>query len=134
MLNGAGYTDNTKAFLLTCGLHEIEELAFILGGQKETVYGLSGVGDLVATAMGQLSRNLEVGKRIGAGEKLDAILKETGYTPEGINTVQSVHQLMERDQIYLPVCKEIYQVIFEGKTVKEMMTYLMGRPLERECK
>ncbi len=133
ILDGAGYTDNAKAFLLTRGLHEMVQLATHLGGKQETVYGLSGVGDLVLTAMGSLSRNLDVGKRFGAGQQLEAILKETGYIPEGINTVQSVYQLMEKEKIDLPICRGIYEVIFTDTTLKQMLKSLMHEPISWEC-
>jgi len=95
MLDGAGFTDNAKAFVFTRGLHEMVEIAQALGGKTETLYGLSGVGDLVLTAMGGLSKNREVGKRLGQEQSLEKILKQTGYIPEGINTVKSVHQFMQ---------------------------------------
>jgi len=125
MLDGAGYSDNPKALLFTRGLQEMAVLSDRLGGKKETLYGLSGVGDLALTAMGSKSRNLEVGRRLGAGQSLDDILNETGYIPEGINTVKSVHQLMKREKIDLSVCAGIYQVIFEGWQLDEFMRGLV---------
>lgn len=133
MLDGAGYTDNAKAFLLTRGLHEMVQLATHLGGKQETLYGLSGVGDLVLSSMGSLSRNLEVGKRLGSGQSLEAILKETGYIPEGINTVQSVQQLLDKEKINLPICRGIYDVIFADVSLKQMLQSLMREPLSWEC-
>ena len=132
MLDGAGFADNAKAFIFTRGLHEIVQLGIKLGAQQETFYGLSGVGDMVLTAMGKQSRNLEVGQRLGKGQRLDALLKETGYIPEGINTVQSLHQLMQQEQIKMPVCNGIYQVIFEGKSLKAMLKELISDPLGQE--
>lgn len=133
MLDGAGYTDNAKAFLLTRGLHEMVQLAQVLGGKQETVYGLSGVGDLVLTSMGKLSRNLDVGRRLGSGQNLDTILEETGYIPEGINTVQSVHQLIKKHKLALPICQGIYDVIFTDITLQDMLRSLMQQPLTWEC-
>jgi len=94
LLDGAGYNDNTKAFFMTRGFHEIVQLACAMGGKAETVYGLSGFGDLVLTSMGKRSRNLEVGQRLGRGEQLATILDQTGYTPEGVNSVASMCQLI----------------------------------------
>ena len=133
MLAGAGYTDNPQAFILTRGLHEIVELSRALGGRQETVYGLSGVGDLVLTAMGSLSRNREVGVRLGKGEALDSILEETGSIPEGINTVKAVYQLMQQQQLDLPICAGIYDIIFKEKTVETWLKDLMSKPLSMEC-
>jgi len=132
MLRGAGYTDNTQAFLFTRGLHELKLLVRQLGGKEETVCGLAGVGDLVLTAMGSLSRNADVGKRLGEGQSLEQILEETGYTPEGINTVQSVHQMMEQSNMPMPICQGIYDVVFNALPLKDMLQRLMDMPLEWE--
>ena len=86
------------------------------------------------TAAGKLSRNLEVGKRLGRGQTLDEILKETGFIPEGINTVQSVHQMIQKNNFDLPICNKIYEVIFEEKPLKTMLDELMRLPLTLECK
>ncbi len=133
VLDGAGYTDNAKAFLLTRGLHEMVLLAQELGGRQETLYGLSGMGDLVLTSMGKLSRNLAIGKKLGEGQTLENILKDIKYVPEGINTVQSVHQLLQKKKLDLPICESIYQVIFEGKLLQDALADLMARPLVQEC-
>ncbi len=133
LLDGAGYTDNPKAFLFTRGLYEIVQLAQAMGGRQETVYGLSGIGDLVLTAMGKLSKNLEVGKRLGVGQSLDAILGQTGYIPEGINAVKSIDQLIAKYKLQLPICQGIYDVIFEGESLEAMLRKLMAQPLEWEC-
>ncbi len=133
MLDGAGYSDNAKAFIITRGLHEIAELAVALGARRETIYGLSGVGDLILTAMGSLSRNLQVGKRFGQGQSLETILKETGYIPEGINTVESVQQLMRKHDVRLPICWGIYEVVFNHKPLEDMLKELMRDPAPCEC-
>ena len=133
MLDGAGYTDNAKAFMLTRGLHEMTELAVKLGGRQETMYGLSGVGDLVLTAMGSLSRNLEVGKKLGRGQSLEEILQKTGYIPEGINTVASMHALMGKYDVQLSICTGIYDVIFKGKPLQNMLHALMLQTFSYEC-
>ena len=133
MLDGIGQTDNAKAFMITRGLHEMAELSVKLGGRQETLYGLSGVGDLVLTAMGSLSRNLEVGKRLGRGQSLDDILQETGFIPEGINTVNSMNALMKQYDAQLSICSGIYEVIFQGKPIEKMLKELMRQPLSYEC-
>jgi len=125
MLNGAGYADNTKAFFLTRGLHEIALLIEALGGKQETLYGLSGIGDLVLTAMSSQSRNLQVGTLLGCGESLDAIIQKTGYTPEGINTVVSVQQLAQTLGCDLPLCRSIHDVIYNKKPIAHLIDTLM---------
>jgi len=133
IIEGRGFTDNAKAFLFTRGLNEMVAVAQALGGKQETLYGLSGVGDLVLTSMGNLSRNLEVGRQLGKGQKLETVLQETGYIPEGINTVQSLYQLKMRYNLDLPICTAIYQIIFEQKNSEQALTELMQRPLRDEC-
>lgn len=134
MLDGAGYTDNAKAFLITRGLAEMADLAHALGGMKETMYGLAGVGDLVLTATSMTSKNLQVGHQIGRGILLTTIEKEIGTVPEGINTVQSAHALMRKyPSLSLPICQGIYDCIFSGKSVTKMMHELMNKPLTLEC-
>jgi len=128
LLDGAGYADNTKAFFMTCGLQEMVTCAQALGGRQETIYGLSGVGDLVLTCMGKRSRNLMVGKRLAQGESLEKIL-ETGLISEGISTVKSVYQLAKKYSLQLSLCSGIYEVIFENKKLNDMVTELMGQQL-----
>lgn len=126
ILDGAGFTDNAKAFLLTRGLSEMTQLGLAFGAKQETFYGLSGVGDLVLTAMGRFSKNLAVGRQLGQGKPIDQIIKETGYIPEGVNTVQSLHQLMDDVDVLLPVCDGIYQVVFEGADLQCMVNALIN--------
>ena len=125
ILKGAGYTDNTQAFIFTQGLHEMALLVKALGGSIDTVYGLSGVGDLVLTSMGALGRNMEVGYRLGSGESLQKILDDTGYIPEGINTLKSVNQLASKHSIELPICRGFYDVVFGSVALSEMLARLM---------
>lgn len=124
MFDGAGFGENAKAFLFTEGLHEMARCAQFLGGNSSTLYDLAGVGDLVLTAMGKLSRNLIVGKRLGEGRSLDSILKETGLIPEGINTARSFYQLCQHNKLDLPILCHLYGVIFEGKTIESVFTYI----------
>lgn len=134
ILEGAGYTDNTKAFLVTRGLSEMSEITKALGGKQETIYGLSGVGDLMLTALGKLSRNLAVGKRLGKGDALQTILDELGHVPEGINTVQTMHQLAATKKLQLPICTAVYEIIFAGKKVDHLIAALMHPDATEECK
>lgn len=121
ILEGAGYGDNPKAFLLTQGLQEMVQLAQAVGGKQETLFGFSGVGDLVLTSMGKGSRNREVGRRIGQGESLDAILADTASVAEGINTLKSVLDLAKKHSVQVPICSGIYDVVFGRASVAVMM-------------
>lgn len=133
LADGAGYTDNTKVYLLTRGLQETAALAHALGGRVQTMLGLAGVGDLVLTAMGSLSRNVRLGRQLAQGQQLEEIAQQTGAMPEGINTLKSVHQLIEQKKLSLPVCHGIYRIVFEHKNLEDILQELMQRPLEREC-
>lgn len=133
MLEGAGYSENAKAFVLTRGLYEMMLLAKKLGGNSATVYGLSGAGDLVLTAMGSLSKNVKVGYLLAQGETLDSIVGTMGIIAEGINTVQSINQLMKQENIDLPICRYTYEVIFKGLSINAMVSSLMAGPIEQEC-
>ncbi|MFC1894472.1 NAD(P)H-dependent glycerol-3-phosphate dehydrogenase [Candidatus Dependentiae bacterium] len=112
---------NSLAFLLTNGLQEMEKLAVCLGGKKETIYGLSGFGDLVLSATSNLSKNNRVGNLIGQGKTIDDLKKEFTTLPEGINTVVSIYDLIKKCDLDLPICKQTYKVIFEGKSIKEFL-------------
>lgn len=133
ILDGAGYADNVKAFILTRGLREIAQLSAVLGCRGETVYGLSGVGDLVLTAMGTRSKNLALGRRLGKGQTLQSTQQEIGTLPEGINTALATHQLMLKYNLDLPVCAGVYDIIYQEKPVDQFLLSLMARPLEHEC-
>ena len=134
ILDGAGYSDNVKSFVLTRGLYEMAMVTQFAGGKPETIYGLSGVGDLVLTAMGTQGKNREVGKLLGQGKSLDAILKETGYIPEGINTATAIWQMIEKNHLDLPVCKGVYEILGNKKTIEDLLAELMNRPLEEDCR
>jgi glycerol-3-phosphate dehydrogenase (NAD(P)+) len=133
MLEGAGHANNARAFLFTRSLAEMAQLVVAMGGNRDTVYGLSGVGDLMLTAMSPLSKNMAVGKRLGAGQELAAIIRDTGYIPEGINTVQSAQLLIERYGVALPICSGIHDVIFGSLTLDAFLASLMRHPLSLEC-
>ena len=125
MMRGAGHGDNACAFVLTCGLAEIAKLIEFRGGRKESAYGLAGMGDLVLTAMGLSSRNLKTGKLLGKGISLDEIKAKLSVLPEGINTVQSLYQLMQQTGIQLPLCQEVYKVVFKGESVDSLIRSLI---------
>jgi glycerol-3-phosphate dehydrogenase (NAD(P)+) len=124
VLEGAGYTDNTKAFFLTCGLQEIAHLVTALGGDIATVLGLAGVGDLVLTSMGSQGRNLAIGKRLGQGATVKELKRSAGTLPEGINTITSIYHLMQQQKIIMPVHQALYHVVIDGDPVTELIDVL----------
>jgi glycerol-3-phosphate dehydrogenase (NAD(P)+) len=109
---GLNMQENTIAYLLTRGLHEMGVITNFYKGKHETVYGLSGLGDMILTCTGTLSKNLNVGRLLGQGTTLEQIKAAGGTLPEGLNTVQSVHQLMQRHNLDLPLCRNTYEFIF----------------------
>jgi glycerol-3-phosphate dehydrogenase (NAD(P)+) len=124
LLHGAQYGENARAFLITQGLHEMVSLCIALGGIQKTIYGLSGIGDLLLTAQSTHSKNVQIGKRIGAGQSLEAVLATTPYIPEGINTLKSVSALAQKYQINIAICCGIYDVVFTGKPVASLFLNL----------
>ena len=94
--------------------------------------GLAGMGDLVLTCTGGLSRNRSVGQQLGQGKKLDVILKELGQTAEGVTTARSVHDLARREGIEMPIADAVYRLLFEGADARAEVYGLMGRKLKSE--
>ena len=132
VLEGLGLGFNTNAALITRGLHEITRLGMALGGRIETFAGLAGMGDLVLTCTGALSRNRTVGVLLGKGEKLDDILRNAKFVAEGIKTSKSVKQLAERHHIEMPITTEMYRVLYESESPRGAIQRLMTRALKAE--
>jgi glycerol-3-phosphate dehydrogenase (NAD(P)+) len=124
MIESVAPSNNTKALFLTRALEEIASCITALGGKVETAYGLAGIGDLMMSTYGTLSRNLEVGRRLGHGESLDSIIQQTGYIPEGINTLNTIPQLTKSKKIHLPLCTTLYEIVYEGKSVNGLINCL----------
>ena len=125
IVSGAGYAENTRAFVFTAGLNELGMLATHCKGKKESVFELCGVGDLVLTSMGSQSRNLRCGQLIGEGKTLDVVRAELGILPEGVNTVRSMHELCEKHDLNFPVSSAVYDVLFNGMKPEQLVEKLM---------
>ncbi|MCW7752408.1 NAD(P)H-dependent glycerol-3-phosphate dehydrogenase [Desulfobotulus sp. H1] len=123
---------NTRAALITRGLAEIRRLGVAMGASHHTFSGLSGVGDLMLTCTGSLSRNHTVGQLLGQGKTLDAILKEMRMVAEGVKSARSVYNLSAKLGVELPICNEVYRVLYEGTTPREAVDRLMNRTLKQE--
>jgi len=123
---------NPRAALITRGLTEMNRLGTKLGADPLTLAGLAGVGDLLLTCTGALSRNYTVGKQIGEGKKLDEIISDMRMVAEGVKTTKSVYNLSQKLGVDLPICNEVYMVLFEGAAVKETVDRLMNRSLKHE--
>ena len=129
---GLGLGSNTVAALITRGLAEITRLAVALGGRERTLAGLAGLGDLVLTTTGDLSRNRSVGLRLGRGESLDAILASTSMVAEGVVTCKAAHDLARKLEVPAPIILEVFSILYENKNPRIALQHLMDRPLTRE--
>lgn len=123
---------NPRAALITRGLTEMNRLGSKMGADPLTLSGLAGVGDLLLTCTGDLSRNYTVGKQIGQGKKLDDIISEMRMVAEGVKTTRSVYNLSKKLGVDLPICNEVYAVLFENRPVAETVARLMTRSLKHE--
>jgi len=123
---------NPRAALITRGLTEMNRLGTKLGADPLTLSGLAGVGDMLLTCTGALSRNYTVGRQIGEGKKLDEIISEMRMVAEGVRTTRSVYNLSRKLKVDLPICNEVYAVLFENRSVKETVERLMNRSLKHE--
>jgi glycerol-3-phosphate dehydrogenase (NAD(P)+) len=130
--DGLGFGHNTRAALITRGLAEISRLALHMGANPLTMAGLSGMGDLVLTCTGDLSRNRSVGLQLGKGKTLDEVLGGMTMVAEGVRTTKSAHMLAEREGVEMPITSEIYRVLYEDKPAMEAVVSLMTRRLKHE--
>ena len=129
---GMGFGNNTRAALITRGLAEISRMAVTRGANPLTLAGLAGMGDLVLTCNGDLSRNRRVGYELGQGRSLSEILGEMKMVAEGVKTASSVHDLADKLETEMPICEQVYLALYEDKTAKNAVIDLMARELKRE--
>jgi len=130
--DGLGFGSSTRAALITRGVAEIARLVQKLGGDPRTVSGLSGVGDLVLTCTGDLSRNRTVGLRLGRGERLRDILADMKMVAEGVKNSTTVCELARRAGVELPIAEQIRQLLHEDKPARQVVGDLMGRQARPE--
>jgi len=130
--DGLGHGHNARAAIITRGLAEIMRLATKLGARSETLSGLSGIGDLVLTCTGDLSRNRQFGLRVGRGERVEEILAGMRMVAEGVRNTKAVKQLAEREGIELPIVNISFQVLYENLDPSEAVTRLFSRSLKPE--
>ncbi len=132
VLDSLHFGYNSVAALVTRGLAEIARLGTDLGAKKETFFGLAGIGDLVLTCTGKLSRNHSVGVELGKGKSLSEIVTGTKMIAEGILTTLSVHELAKARKVELPICDQVYQVLYKNKPLHKAIQDLMSRALRQE--
>ena len=130
--DGMGFQDNTKALLMTRAMAEIARLGEKLGGDRLTFGGLAGMGDLIVTCTSMHSRNRRAGILIGQGKSAQDAMKEVGAVVEGYYAALSVEQLAAREGVEMPVCHCVYQVLYRGKPVRDVVGELMNRDRKEE--
>ena len=124
VLDGAKLGDNAKAYVITRGLEEIKKVSLAFGAKKETVYGLAGIGDVFVTSTSQHSRNRFVGQEVGKGRDLKTVIDEMKMIAEGVTTVKEAIKLKEKFNLELPLITGLYEILFNGKDVKEVLSLM----------
>jgi glycerol-3-phosphate dehydrogenase (NAD(P)+) len=130
--DGLGYGYNTRAALITRGLAEMKRLGIAMGAKQETFAGLAGMGDLVLTCTGDLSRNRTVGVELGKGRKLQEILGEMTMIAEGVKTTLSTYQLAAKLQVDVPIVEQMHAILYQDKDPRQAVIELMQRELKSE--
>ena len=130
--DGLGFGHDARAALITRGLSEMSRLGMAMGGQQRTFMGLSGMGDLVLTCTGDLSRNRQVGLKLGSGMKLDAVIGEMKAVAEGVKTTRALYNLSQKLRVELPITEQVYSILYEDKDPARAVEDLMSRELKDE--
>lgn len=130
--SGLGFGDNTDAALITRGLVEIRKLGMALGGEKDTFYGLTGLGDLIVTCLSEHSRNRRAGKLIGQGKSIEETRQEVGMTIESIDNIEVAKALTDKLNLELPILDTVYDVLYNHLDPKEAVGILMTRGRKEE--
>lgn len=130
--DGLNLGANSRAALITRGLHELSKLVLVLGGQMQTIYGLSGVGDLILTCTGDLSRNRNVGLALAQGGTIDEVLIKLGHVAEGVYAAQVVYNIAQRFALDMPIVTAVYNIIYNKHDIKQTVLHLLGREFKRE--
>ncbi|MBX7100277.1 MAG: NAD(P)-dependent glycerol-3-phosphate dehydrogenase [Myxococcaceae bacterium] len=134
MADGLGFGHNARAGIITRGLAEVTRIAVAMGANPLTLSGLAGMGDLVLTCTGELSRNRRVGIELGKGRALPDILKDMKQVAEGVKTAKAAKDLATKVGVELPICEQVYRIAYEGKSPKAAVVELMGRSLKSELR
>ena len=130
--DGIGYGDNSKAAILTRGITEMTRLGLVMGAKKSTFSGLSGIGDLLVTALSKHSRNRYLGEEIGRGRSLQDITDNMDMIAEGVNTCRAIPRIIEKYNIEMPIANSVYVILFENKNPLEAVKEVMTRELTAE--
>ncbi len=130
--DGLGFGHNTRAALITRGLAEMSRLGMTMGAQSSTFAGLAGMGDLVLTCTGDLSRNRTVGMKLGEGMRLTEILEQMRMVAEGVKTTQSAYELGRRLNVDMPITEKVHDILYKDKSPRKAVLELMARDLKSE--
>lgn len=130
--DGLGYGSNTRIALITRGLVELGRLGHALGARQETFMGLAGMGDLVLTCTDDQSRNRRMGLALAAGKSAAEAAREIGQVVEGVMAAHAVHQVSLRHQVEMPICEQVYRILYQGATPESAVQALMTRDLKSE--
>ncbi len=132
IVDGLGLGLNARAAMITRGLVEVSRMGLKLGADPRTFSGLAGIGDLILTCTGDLSRNHSVGKQIGSGKPLEEILSQMRMVAEGVRTAESVYNLSRRLDVDMPICQQTYHILYGNLSPQEALQRLMARDLKQE--
>jgi glycerol-3-phosphate dehydrogenase (NAD(P)+) len=132
MSDGLGFGANTRVALITRGLVEMTRLGVALGAKRETFMGLAGMGDLMLTCTDNLSRNRRMGLALAAGKSVAEAQEEIQQVVEGVMAAEAVHEVAEKLGIEMPICYQVYRILYEGASPREAVGALMRRDLKSE--
>ena len=133
MSDGVGFGMNARAALITRGLAEITRLGVALGGRPETIMGLTGMGDLILTCTGDLSRNRRVGLEMAKGKTLETVIAELGHVAEGVRCAQTVRMLAAKTGVEMPITNAVVGVLFDKISIKSTVSLLLARHVRDEA-
>jgi glycerol-3-phosphate dehydrogenase (NAD(P)+) len=125
--DGLGFGHSSRAALITRGLAEMSRLGVKMGAEARTFSGLAGLGDLVLTCTGDLSRNRSLGLELGKGRPLPAILREMRMVAEGLRTTKALWELAKQLEVEMPITEKVHEILYEGKAPREAVAELMSR-------
>jgi glycerol-3-phosphate dehydrogenase (NAD(P)+) len=132
MSDGLGFGANTRVALITRGLVEMTRLGVALGAKRETFMGLAGMGDLMLTCTDNLSRNRRMGLALAAGKSVEEAQEEIQQVVEGVLAAEAVHEVAQKLGIEMPICQQVYRILYEGASPREAVGALMRRDLKSE--
>ena len=132
IVDGLTLGTNARAALVTRGLAEMTRLGVAMGAEARTFAGLAGMGDLILTCTGDLSRNRTLGRKLAEGARPDDVVANSRTVAEGVNACRSVRRLAERHRVEMPICEAVHRVLFEGQSAREAVEQLMARDLRFE--